>query len=163
MLFETRPPDDPELTALLTGAYAELVRRYGAEGRSHLHPRATCLVALLDGHAVACGAVQPTDTAGTGEIKRMYVAAEARRRGVARALLTELERVALGLGHTRLRLSTGEENAQAIALYTAAGFTRTEPYGKYVRQPTVHCYAKDIGPITGHEETFTHPEAASPR
>ncbi|MFR9723289.1 GNAT family N-acetyltransferase [Streptomyces sp. MS19] len=145
MLVEQRTPDDPGLAALLADAFAELVRRYGAQGRTPLHPEAVCLVAVRDGRAVACGAVQPTGVPGTAEIKRMYVAPAARRGGLARVLLRELERHARAAGHTRLLLATGVENDAAGALYTAEGYAPTASFGKYVSEPFARCFAKDLG------------------
>jgi hypothetical protein len=51
---------------------------------------------VAGGRPVCCGGVKPLPD-GACEIKRMFVAAHARERGVARALLEELERRAVGL------------------------------------------------------------------
>lgn len=56
------------------------------------------------------------------ELRRMYVAPEARRRGVARAMLAEAERIASGWGLARLVLSTAEIQEAALALYRNAGY-----------------------------------------
>jgi len=143
MLIEERDPDDGELTALLGAAFAELVARYGPEGRSHVQPGARFLVASVDGRAVGCGAVQPVD-AVTGELKRMYVAPGHRGRGIAKALLSALEELARGLGYRRLRLATGVRQPEAIALYERCAYTLTEPYGKYVDAPLTRCYEKAL-------------------
>jgi GNAT superfamily N-acetyltransferase len=147
--IEERPPDDPELSALLAAAFAELVTRYGAEGRSQVKAGARYFVVLDDGHnAVACGAVQPfgpdTEHPGDGEVKRMYVAPSARGRGYARALLAALEAAAQAAGHPTLRLTTGHLQPEAIALYESSGYTRTQAWGKYLTQPGTRCYAKPI-------------------
>jgi putative acetyltransferase len=52
----------------------------------------------------------------------MYVAPQARRQGIARAMLAEAERIATGWQVTRLVLSTAEIQQAAIALYSAEGY-----------------------------------------
>ena len=59
---------------------------------------------------------------GAAELRRMYVAPEARRRGIARALLARAETECRAAGFRRLVLSTSEIQDAAIALYRAAGF-----------------------------------------
>jgi GNAT superfamily N-acetyltransferase len=71
--------------------------------------------------AVACGGVRRL-APGVAEIKRMFVTAPARRRGHARALLTELERLAAQDGCERVRLYTTEVLREARALYGASGY-----------------------------------------
>jgi GNAT superfamily N-acetyltransferase len=148
LVIEERPVDDPELARLLAAAFAELVDRYGAEGRSQVKDGARYLVVLDDDAVVGCGAVQAFEAdgehAGDGELKRMFVLPEARGRGFARVLLTCLEHVAREAGHPVLRLATGERQPEAVALYESSGFRRTDPWGKYVDQPLTSCYAKSL-------------------
>jgi len=148
LVIEERPVDDPDLARLLAAAYDELVGRYGAEGRSQVKPNARYLVVLEDEVAVGCGALQAfepgTDHAGDGEVKRMFVAPEARGRGFARVLLACLEHVAREAGHPTLRLTTGDLQPAAIALYESSGYRRTDPWGKYIEQPGTNCYAKTL-------------------
>jgi GNAT superfamily N-acetyltransferase len=56
------------------------------------------------------------------EIKRMFVTAQARRRGHGRALLAELERLAADDGRERVRLYTTEVLREARILYRACGY-----------------------------------------
>ncbi|MFD1935000.1 GNAT family N-acetyltransferase [Nonomuraea mangrovi] len=144
MLIEERPRGDGELQALLDAAFAELVARYGPEGRSGVDPAARFLVAVADGAAVACGALQPVDAA-TGEVKRMYVRPSHRGRGAARALLKALEALAAATGYERVRLTTGIRQPEAIALYESSGYTPIAAYGKYVGEPTSRSYGKELG------------------
>src|SRR5688572_2514367 len=62
MLIEERPADDDALSGLVSAAFEELVAKYGAEGRSGVHPEARFLVAVTGDRAVGCGAVQPVDS-----------------------------------------------------------------------------------------------------
>jgi ribosomal protein S18 acetylase RimI-like enzyme len=59
---------------------------------------------------------------GAVEIRRMYVAPRARRRGIARALLAHAESIAQAAGCERIVLSTSELQGAALALYRAAGY-----------------------------------------
>jgi GNAT superfamily N-acetyltransferase len=90
-------------------------------------PRGTFLVLYADDRPVACGGVK-TLAAGTGEIKRMFVAPDARGRGHARRLLAALEDAARNLGHSRIVLDTAAPLAEAAALYLSSGYRHIEPY-----------------------------------
>ncbi|MEV4111527.1 GNAT family N-acetyltransferase [Nonomuraea sp. NPDC049695] len=79
---------------------------------------------------------------GAAELKRMYVTAAARGRGVARRLLAEAERIATAHGHPEIRLETGVRQPEAIALYTRAGYTIIPNYPPYEHEPLSRCYAK---------------------
>jgi GNAT superfamily N-acetyltransferase len=127
-------PDDDDYLAEVT---PELVRP----------PKGAFLVAYLDGEAAGCGAVKPLDSdASTGEIKRMYTAPTARRRGISRALLVALEARAAELGYRRLQLETGLAQPEAIALYESHGWHRITPYGHYKDSPQSVCFAKELEP-----------------
>ena len=62
------------------------------------------------------------------ELRRMYVAPSARRRGIGRTMLDFAERHVAGLGIPRIDLSTSELQPDALALYRKAGYelVRTE-------------------------------------
>jgi GNAT superfamily N-acetyltransferase len=74
-----------------------------------------------DGGLIGMFGLEATGADGA-ELRRMYVAPERRRRGVARALLAEAERLSIRAGLRRLVLSTSELQAAALALYRGAGF-----------------------------------------
>jgi putative acetyltransferase len=78
------------------------------------------------------------------EIKRMFVAEQARGRGVGRALLEAVEAAARDRGIRTLRLETGEPQVAAIALYERAGYVRIPPFGEYVNDPTSVCMEKTL-------------------
>ena len=71
---------------------------------------------------------------GHAEIKSMHTAAEARGRGIARALLEHLLATARERGFRRASLETGSgpEFAPARSLYLGAGFEPCEPFDAYV-------------------------------
>lgn len=101
------------------------------------------LVAWLDGEPVGSGAVRRLGD-DQAEIKRMYVVPEARRQGIARALLAALEEEARRLGVAALILETGERQPEAIALYHSAGFERCPCWGDYLASPLAVCFAKPL-------------------
>lgn len=102
------------------------------------------LVACDDGAVpVACGALRRLD-ATTAELRRMFVAAHARRRGLARAMLAALEQSAVDRGYETLLLETGHRQQPAMALYESCGFTRVAAFGAYVGDPTSVCHAKRL-------------------
>ena len=68
-----------------------------------------------------CGGVKRLDDRRC-EIKKMYVVPRLRGRGVARALLTELEDVGRRLGYVTARLDTGPKQHSARGLYKSEGY-----------------------------------------
>src|SRR5271166_5175483 len=69
-------------------------------------PNGRFLVGYESEVAVCCGGIKRLDTEAC-EIKRMYVAPQARGRGVARTLLAALEDCARSMGFVIARLDTG--------------------------------------------------------
>lgn len=157
----SEPLTSPVAAELITALNAELSARYPEPGATHfrLDPSEVApgagafLVARLDGRPVGCGAVRRLGEASlvrelgpdVGELKRMYVAPEARGHGIGRALLTRLEDEARALGLRRLVLETGTRQAEALALYRRAGFTDIPAYGEYsASSATSVCLEKEL-------------------
>lgn len=90
-------------------------------------------VARLDGAAVGCGGVAFLD--GFAEAKRMFTRPEARRRGVASAIVARLESESRAAGYQLLRLETGMYQRESLAFYPRAGFHRRDPFGQYLALP----------------------------
>jgi GNAT superfamily N-acetyltransferase len=86
-------------------------------------PGGAFLVGYADGEPVCCGGVKRLSDEAC-ELKRMYVVPSLRRRGVARALLHELEDAGRRLGYTVARMDTGPRQPHAMAFYEAEGYTR---------------------------------------
>lgn len=78
-------------------------------------------VAESAGAVVGMFGLEP-DGPGAMELRRMYVAPEARRRGIARQMLAFAEDECRGRGVQSLTLSTSELQGEALALYRAAGY-----------------------------------------
>ena len=90
-------------------------------------PNGRWLVAYSDSKPVGCAALKRLDPT-TAEIKRVYVAPEARGRGVARALLARLEEIARDVGYTTLRMDTGAKQPASVALFSSIGYERIADY-----------------------------------
>ncbi|MGF6228957.1 putative acetyltransferase [Inquilinus ginsengisoli] len=133
-------PDQAEVRALLEQADRRSAGLYPAESRHGLSvaallaPRVRFLVARQDGWAVGCGGYAPQGE-GTAELKRIFVAAEARGLGIGRALLQALETDAARAGIRLLRLETGVKSAEALSLYRRFGYRETGPFGAYGPDP----------------------------
>jgi GNAT superfamily N-acetyltransferase len=79
------------------------------------------------------------------EIKRVVVREDARGHGIGRALMKELEAIAVDAGVSRLILQTGDRQPEAVRLYERSGFTAIplfEPYASAM--PNSLCFAKDV-------------------
>lgn len=128
-----------EILALLAASDAYVAALYPSDSNHMLSADAlrvsavTFFVARLDGRVAGCAALVRKE--GYGEIKRMFVAAEARGKGIGRRLLAAIEEVARAEGLTLLRLETGIRQPEAIALYRAAGFHDIGPFGEYGPDP----------------------------
>ncbi len=90
-------------------------------------PGGTFVVGFDEGVPVCCGGLKRLPD-GACEIKKMFVVSEARGRGVARALLVELERLARELGYEIARLDTGPKQARARQMYERAGYAPIENF-----------------------------------
>jgi GNAT superfamily N-acetyltransferase len=152
--IQPEPFGSAEAQALVTDLARDLDVRYGDEDEGYLlevepaevsPPLGIFLVARIDGDPVGCGALRPLPgRPGYGEIKRMYVAPQARGAGIGRGLLAALEAHGPALGFRILRLETGEAQPEAVSLYESAGWTRIASYGRYASSPSSICFAKEL-------------------
>jgi len=141
----------PVAAALIQTLNTELSGRYPEAGATHFRldadevaeGRGAFLVAYEGGKPIGCGAIRRLD-ADTGELKRMYVAADCRGRGVGRMMVNALEAQGRRLGVSRIVLETGVRQPEALALYARAGFERIPAYGEYVGSPLSICMAKRL-------------------
>jgi len=105
-------------------------------------PAGALLIARLHGRAIGCGALKFHPDA-PAELKRMWVAPEARGLGLGRRLLEELEKHARQAGATTVRLETNRSLKEAIHLYRSTGYREvaafnSEPYAH-------HWFEKNLG------------------
>ncbi|OZC97151.1 GNAT family N-acetyltransferase [Rhodococcus sp. 06-235-1A] len=126
--------DDPLATPLLQELALEYASRYGRSpgeqyqelksypGHEFEPPGGVLLVALYDGVPVAGGAYRQY-AEDTAELKRIWTAQSQRGRGFGKRVVAELERSARERGYSRVYLTTGWNQPEAVALYLAAGYT----------------------------------------
>lgn len=127
---------------------AELAQRDGTEHAFYaqynkLDKIRYVVVAYQDGIPLACGAIKQFEP-GTAEVKRMYTLPEHRGKGIAAAVLAELERWAAELGCHRCVLETGKRQPEAIALYGKSGYTLIPNYGQYAGVDNSVCFEKRV-------------------
>ena len=153
MTIEVTPvrPDEPDALTLIELVQGEYVLRYGGRDEApidvaeFLPPEGLFLVARLDGAAAGCGGWRDLGD-GRAEIKRMFTAAEHRNRGVARAVLAELEHTAAAAGIKELVLETGTVQPEAIALYESSGYQPIDGFGYYAGRPLSRSFGKRVAP-----------------
>lgn len=81
-----------------------------------------------DDEALGCVALRPIESAGCCEMKRLYIAPQARGTGLGRALVQAILSEAIRIGYREIRLDTLPNMTEALSLYEKAGFRRIEPY-----------------------------------
>jgi putative acetyltransferase len=101
------------------------------------------LIAYENNEPVACGAFKTFDAASV-EIKRMYVLPQHRNKGIAAAVLQELEQWAKEEGYTSTVLETGMKQPEAIRLYEKSGYARMANYGQYAGVENSVCMKKEL-------------------
>lgn len=125
---------DPLASPLLDELTVEYSARYGVSDEEEYNdlraypaeefdpPGGVLIVGVSDGVPVAGGAFRRYDPS-TAELKRMWTAAGHRKRGYGKLVVAELERIALQRGYTRVYLTTGWRQPEAVALYLSMGYT----------------------------------------
>lgn len=101
------------------------------------------VVAYEEGAPVGCGAIKPHPEGGM-EVKRMFVVPAMRGKGIASAMLAELEAWAKELGHRRCVLETGKRQPDAIALYQKHGYRQIPNFGQYKGIENSVCFEKSM-------------------
>ncbi len=163
--FRVAAYDDPQSVRFVDALQQFYRERYGGADRTPVRPDEFAppygLFLLGDlpdepGTAVCCGGWRRHDTAsiasadagilraGDAEVKRMWVDPAHRRRGLARAVLAELEATAQRAGCLRIVLETGDQQPEATALYVAAGYQRIPSFGVYRAEAGSDCFARDL-------------------
>jgi len=136
--FRLCPVDEEPAAALVRGMRDEIAVLYEGldldgpdmpkAGPQELGPPGgTFVVGFEQDVPVCCGGIKRLPDASC-EIKKMFVLAAARGRGVARALLVELEQQARDLGYAVARLDTGPQQTRAQLMYERAGYNEIENF-----------------------------------
>ena len=128
--------DADESLALQQAFFADIASRYpgwapagsqSVEPSDLAPPNGVWLVAYLDRRAVGCGGLQRLDI-DTAQIRRLFLDESARGRGIGRRLLAELESHARRLGYRRVRLTTGDGQAEALRMFQTANHQEIPPF-----------------------------------
>lgn len=100
-----------------------------------------CIVIYIDEKPAACGAFKKFAD-DTVEIKRMYTHPDFRKRGLATAIVTELEAWAKEIGYEKAVLESSLEQNEALSVYEKGGYQRIPNYGQYIGIDKSVCYEK---------------------
>jgi putative acetyltransferase len=137
IIIELGNPLDPQPSALLAEAQAFQAEIYSDE---HNHALPTDALAADDvrffiareGDVVlGVGAFKIYAGDKYGEVKSMFTAPKGRGKGIAAALMRNIEDTAKAEGLTTLKLETGDELEAAVRLYERLGFQRSGVFGNY--------------------------------
>jgi ribosomal protein S18 acetylase RimI-like enzyme len=144
-------PTTPDARWCIEQYFAELDARFdagfdpalsiSADAAELTPPAGALLIVRMNGRAIGCGALKFHQEA-PAELKRMWVAPEARGLGLGRRLLEELEDHARKSGAKAVRLETNRSLREAILLYRSTGYREvaafnSEPYAH-------HWFEKDL-------------------
>lgn len=138
-------PDFQELVALLD---ADLKVRDGDDHAFYSQYNKTdaikhVVIAYEDEKPAGCGAIKHYE-ADVMEVKRMYTTEDSRGKGIASAILKELETWAAQLGYTKCILETGVKQPEAIALYKKSNYSIIPNYGQYHGIEDSVCFEKQL-------------------
>jgi GNAT superfamily N-acetyltransferase len=130
-------PDSPEARWCLEEYFRELAERLESGfdsaktqpiGLNELtSPAGAFVVVRVGPRPIGCGALKTSDR-GVGEVKRMWVLADARGQGIGRRILEKLEALAREYGLSVLRLDTNRALKEAHALYRRCGYVEVAPF-----------------------------------
>jgi len=137
-------PATPDAQWCIGQYFAELDQRFetgfdptrgiSADAPELTWPAGFLLIARIRGRAIGCVGLKRHGDA-PAEMKRMWVAREARGLGVGRRLLAEVEDRARAAGATVMHLETNGTLKEAIDLYRRNGYVEVAPFN---REPYAH-------------------------
>ncbi|MBF7090864.1 GNAT family N-acetyltransferase [Flavobacterium sp. ALJ2] len=110
---------------------------------NHIDTIKHAIVFYEDEIAIGCGAFREKEN-DTAEIKRMFVHPDYRKRGIASAVLKELEKWAVEVNYKYTILETGINQPEAIALYQKQDYTIIPNYPPYDVMDTSVCMKKTL-------------------
>ncbi|MBI5106137.1 MAG: GNAT family N-acetyltransferase [Solirubrobacterales bacterium] len=127
-----RPADVPGVLALWNAARSPVaVTEDRAEDAERLIDLGALLVAEEDGRIA--GALVAAWDGWRGNMYRLAVLPEARRRGIARALVDAGHEALRAKGARRVSALVADEEAEATALWAAVGYARDGQLARWVR------------------------------
>lgn len=140
--IEYLDPGAPEVQALIAASDAFYDGLYPAES-NHLEaiddlrkPNVLLIGCRLDDRLVASAAAKQMEDDGSyAEIKRVFVLAQYRGRGLSAKLMVFLESELRRRGIALFRLETGVRQPEALGLYRKLGYHERGPFGAYRPDP----------------------------
>lgn len=146
--LELADPRHPDVQKLLQTGHAAMQAQFPAKRQIPfpiepvLAEGAYVFVARAEGRAVGCCALLMSGD--LAELKRLYVAPEARRQGAAVRLVAHVEAFAKDARFPQLELETGAMLSAAHQLYLWRGFTRCDAFGNHVSSTESLFFAKSL-------------------
>jgi GNAT superfamily N-acetyltransferase len=143
--IQVEDPTTPDAKWCFEQYFAELNERFEtgfnpalsipADAQELTRPAGILLIARIGDRPVGCGALKLHPNA-PAELKRMWIAPDARGIGLGRRLLEELERHAREAGAAVIQLEANGALKEAILLYRRSGYVEVEafndePYAHY--------------------------------
>ena len=134
------PPTNPDLAAMHDARIAFSFEGYDPADcftppvSALANPDMRFRVARVDGMIAGMAALRLDD--GWGEVKAVFTDPAMRGKGVARALMEELEQVARDEGLPRLRLETGNLHKDALIFYPRLGWVEIPRFDPYPENET---------------------------
>ena len=147
MQLKRTTAEDADFIYLINLLDTELSERNGAvQELYHEHNKTDFIKNVVIAYEglmpVGCGSFKSFE--GSAEIKRMFVLPSHRGKGLAAAMLSELENWARELKFNHSVLETGHNQIEAIALYKKAGYREIPNYGPYANLPDSICMKKRL-------------------
>ncbi|GLU50602.1 GNAT family N-acetyltransferase [Dyadobacter frigoris] len=127
--------DNPDFRKLTGDLDIELCKIYNTnpedyEEYNRITGLPTVVLAYENEEPIGCGCFKIFNDKAV-EIKRMFIKENQRGKGIASAILAEIENWAKELGYTEAVLETGKGQPKAINLYMKYGYQITENYNQY--------------------------------
>lgn len=137
IVLSVEPANSPDGEWCLSQYYAELAARFDDGFDPSLKnkfdpaemepPNGWFVLARLEGKPAACGAVMKLDGSAC-EVKRVWVAADARGVGLGTKIMGKLEELAKAAGFVTVKLDTNRALDEAKGLYEKLGYKETARY-----------------------------------
>jgi GNAT superfamily N-acetyltransferase len=108
--------------------------QYMAQLHEFLPPSGRLLLGQYEAKIAGCACLRKIGE-DVGEIKRMYVRPEFRRKGIGRSLLEAIINEAAYIDYSRIRLDSAPFAKDAHTLYRVFGFQDIEPYVEKIEIP----------------------------